>query len=58
MNRFGSYAPLRTNCTVDFYIDGEEYFYHLAHHLLHAVKDVYITGWWVSPEVYLIRPGN
>ena len=49
INRYGSYAPMRTNCTVDFFIDGEEYFFNLAHAMLNASKDIYITGWWVSP---------
>ena len=56
INRYGSFAPVRTNCHVDFLIDGEEYYSSLAKHLLAATRDVYITGWWVSPEFHLIRP--
>ena len=41
---------------VDFFIDGADYYESLAHSIEMAREEVFICGWWVSPEFHLIRP--
>ena len=58
INRFGSFAPIREKCLVNFLVDGEEYFSSVAMRLTEAKKEVFITDWWLSPQFYLVRPVN
>lgn len=37
-------------------MDGEFYFRHLHDSLEQAAHDIFIAGWWVTPEYYLKRP--
>lgn len=39
-----------------WYIDGENYFSDVMTALLSAKEYVYITDWWMSPDLYLRRP--
>ena len=55
-NRFKSFAPIRENSFCKYYIDGEEYFHDVCDALLSAQSEVFITDWWLSPEIYLKRP--
>lgn len=56
-NRFLSFAPQRdSNALCKWYVDGEGYFSDIYECLLRAQKQVFITDWWLSPEVYLKRP--
>ncbi len=55
-HRFHSFAPIRTGCQVDWLPEGEGYFNLLAKYIEEAQTEIYIHGWWVSPEVYLKRP--
>jgi len=55
-NRFRSFAPVRENSFCKYYIDGEEYFHDVCDALLSAQTEVFITDWWLSPELYLKRP--
>ncbi len=57
-NRFGSFAPLRSNSYCKFLVDGQDYFRELSQDLAQAQKHIYITGWWLSPEFYLTRPAS
>lgn len=41
---------------VTWLIDAEEYFKVLLDCILGAKEEILIQGWWVSPEVYLLRP--
>ena len=41
-----------------WFVDGKAYFEDLYEKLLNAKETVYITDWWLSPEVYLVRPVN
>ena len=57
LNRFTSFAPVRSpNASVQWYINGEHYFPDVCDALLSAKEEVYITDWWLSPELYLKRP--
>jgi phospholipase D1/2 len=56
IHRYNSFAPIRQNCGIDFFVDGADYYKEVALALLQARKEVFISGWWVSPQFYLIRP--
>lgn len=55
-NRFKSFAPVRENTYCKYYIDGEEYFQDVCDALLNSQNEVFITDWWLSPELFLKRP--
>jgi phospholipase D1/2 len=57
-NRFDSYAPLRVNCSAQWLVDGRDYFWNLSRAINMAKERIYIHDWWISPEIYLRRPGN
>ena len=40
------------------FINGKSYMKAVAKALLTAKEEVFITDWWLSPELMLIRPGN
>lgn len=56
-HRFGSFAPVRRGCQLTWLIDGEAYFEALYAAIQSAKREIFIHGWWVSPEVYLLHPG-
>lgn len=51
-----SFAPIREYNTVQYFVDGEQYFRALYEALHLAEKQVFITDWWLTPEYYLQRP--
>ncbi|KAL1925650.1 uncharacterized protein VTP21DRAFT_533 [Calcarisporiella thermophila] len=55
-HRFDSFAPMRKAITAKWYIDGKDYFYSVSEAILSAKYEIYIAGWWISPEFYLRRP--
>eukprot|EP00899_Mesostigma_viride_P026575 jgi/Mesvir1/7101/Mv09207-RA.1 len=57
-NDYGSFAPRRDGdgCKARCLVDGEEMFAAVASAMLAATKEIYILGWWISPELYLRRP--
>lgn len=55
-NPYQSSFPVRTDCLVQFYVDGENYFSALYDALIHAQREVFIADFWLSPELYLLRP--
>ena len=55
-HRFNSFAPIRENCQLDWLIDGKEFFSVLAESIQSAKSDIYIHAWWLSPELFLLRP--
>jgi phospholipase D1/2 len=55
LHRYGSFAPIRTsNCK--WYVDGIDYFSDVCDAIKKAKETVYITDWWLSPELFLKRP--
>lgn len=55
-HRFDSFSPIRQGCHLDWLIDGQEYFSVLVRAIQAAQTEIYIHGWWLSPEVHLLRP--
>ena len=55
-NPYQSSFPVRKDCLVQFYVDGENYFRSLYECLIHAQREVFVADFWLSPEMYLLRP--
>eukprot|EP00742_Colponemidia_sp_Colp-10_P008039 GILJ01008674.1.p1 GENE.GILJ01008674.1~~GILJ01008674.1.p1 ORF type:complete len:1307 (-),score=215.05 GILJ01008674.1:364-4284(-) len=55
-HRFNSFAPMRENISIQYYIDGVDYFKAVADAIESAKHEIFISDWWLSPEVYLRRP--
>ena len=56
--RYRSSFPLRSGNLAKWYVDGEDYFSDVCDAMLTAKSTVYITDWWLSPEMSLKRPGT
>ncbi|XP_066514900.1 phospholipase D2 [Hoplias malabaricus] len=56
MHRFDGFAPPRPNSFTKWYVNGSGYFSDLADALEKAKEEIFITDWWLSPEVFLKRP--
>ncbi|XP_072377195.1 phospholipase D1 [Diabrotica undecimpunctata] len=55
-NRYHSYAPIRINVMASWFVDGSTYMSSVADALENAKEEIFITDWWLSPEIYLKRP--
>ncbi|RCH87877.1 Phospholipase D1, partial [Rhizopus azygosporus] len=55
-HRFASFAPIRHNAKVKWFVDAENHFNAVAEAILSAKVEIYIADWWLSPELYLRRP--
>ncbi|XP_037543467.1 phospholipase D1 [Nematolebias whitei] len=58
VQRFGGFAPPRENTLTKWYVNGSGYFADLADALENAKEEIFITDWWLSPEVFLKRPAT
>lgn len=56
INRFKSFAPPCASNSCRAYTYGEEYFRDVCEVLEGASKSIFITDWWLSPELHLLRP--
>lgn len=56
--RFQGFAPPREGTPTKWYVNGSVYFEDLANALEQAKKEIFITDWWLSPEVFLKRPAT
>uniref|UniRef100_A0A8C6PNM5 Phospholipase n=1 Tax=Nothobranchius furzeri TaxID=105023 RepID=A0A8C6PNM5_NOTFU len=56
--RFEGFAPPRENALTKWYVNGSGYFSDLADALEQAKEEIFITDWWLSPEVFLKRPAT
>ena len=56
LNRYHSFCPITRSNFANWYINGEEYYKDLADELERAESKIFITDWWLSPELYLKRP--
>ena len=54
-NRFKSFAPVRLNQEGRWYVDGQHFMSDVADLINYATEEIYITDWWLSPEIYLKR---
>ncbi|GAB4835774.1 Phospholipase D zeta 1 [Ancistrocladus abbreviatus] len=59
-HRFGSFAPPRglteDGSEVQWFIDGQAAFEAIASSIENAESEIFITGWWLCPELYMSRP--
>ncbi|XP_042214753.1 phospholipase D1-like isoform X2 [Homarus americanus] len=55
-NRYGSFAPVRDRSYARWYVDGARYMWDVADMLEAAKEEIFITDWWMSPQIYLKRP--
>lgn len=56
LNRFHSFCPVTRSNYAKWYINGVDYYCDLADELERAESKIFITDWWLSPEIYLKRP--
>lgn len=55
-NRYSSFCPISDRNLAKSYITAYQYYEDVADQLEAAEHEIYITDWWMSPEVYLKRP--
>ena len=55
-NIYKSYTNEKKGNKAHWFADGEDYFSDLAEKLMNAKESIFITDWWMSPQVWLIRP--
>ncbi|XP_077146655.1 phospholipase D1 isoform X1 [Ranitomeya variabilis] len=55
-HRFGSYAALQKNTLSKWYVNAKGYFNDVADAMEAAKEEIFITDWWLSPEIFLKRP--
>ncbi|XP_061176549.1 phospholipase D1-like [Saccostrea echinata] len=56
MSRFQAFAPVREKSYAHWFIDGDAYFSAVADALEDAKEEIFISDWWLSPEIYMKRP--
>lgn len=54
--RFKSFAPIREDSNVKWFVDGSDYMESIADSIESAEQEIFITGFFLSPEIYLKRP--
>ena len=57
-NKYNAYTNQKKYNLCKYFCDGRDYFRDLYVHLMEAKNSIYITDWWLSPEIFLIRPVN
>uniref|UniRef100_H2SLG3 Phospholipase n=1 Tax=Takifugu rubripes TaxID=31033 RepID=H2SLG3_TAKRU len=55
-HRFGSFAREEQNIPAKWYVNGKTYMEDVANALEEAKEEIFITDWWLSPEIFLKRP--
>ncbi|XP_071398065.1 phospholipase D1-like [Centroberyx affinis] len=55
-HRFGSFAREEENIPAKWYVNGKTYMEDVAEALEEAKEEIFITDWWLSPEIFLKRP--
>ena len=55
-NVYQSFTCQKTDCGAKWFVDAHNYFEYLLQQLLKANESVYITDWFLSPELALRRP--
>uniref|UniRef100_A0A4W2C7P8 Phospholipase n=1 Tax=Bos indicus x Bos taurus TaxID=30522 RepID=A0A4W2C7P8_BOBOX len=58
LHRHDSYAPPRPGTLARWFVNGAGYFAAVADAILRAQEEIFITDWWLSPEIYLKRPAH
>ncbi|KAF3795715.1 Phospholipase D zeta 1 [Nymphaea thermarum] len=61
-HRFGAFAPPRglteDGSQAQWFIDGQAAFEAIASSIEEAKSEIFITDWWLCPELYMRRPFN
>ncbi|XP_063075082.1 phospholipase D1a [Engraulis encrasicolus] len=55
-HRFGSFAREEVNIPAKWFVNGRTYMEDLANAMEEAREEIFITDWWLSPEIFLKRP--
>ncbi|XP_060530761.1 phospholipase D2 isoform X2 [Cylas formicarius] len=55
-NPHHSFAPIRNSVAASWFVDGSSYMSAVAEAIDNAKEEIFITDWWLSPEIYLKRP--
>ena len=55
-NKYMAYTNSKRFNVCQWFSDGKDYFADLYEKLMNAKYSIYITDWWMSPEVFLRRP--
>ncbi|KAI8370759.1 hypothetical protein EDC96DRAFT_502234 [Choanephora cucurbitarum] len=55
-HRYDSFAPIRNEAMVKYFIDGHDYCWAVSEAIESAKEVIFIEDWWLSPELYLRRP--
>ncbi|KAM9777402.1 phospholipase D1a [Neosynchiropus ocellatus] len=55
-HRFGSFAQEQEDIKSKWYVNGKTYMEDVAEALESAKEEIFITDWWLSPEIFLKRP--
>ncbi|XP_072313653.1 phospholipase D1a [Eucyclogobius newberryi] len=55
-HRFSAFAQEQENIPAKWYVNGKTYMEDVADALEEAKEEVFITDWWLSPEIFLKRP--
>lgn len=55
-HRFGSFAQEQEDIMGKWYVNGKTYMEDVANALEEAKEEIFITDWWLSPEIFLKRP--
>lgn len=54
--KYDSYAPARPKQLCRWLMNGCDYMRNVMNGLKNAKHEIFITDWWLTPELYLIRP--
>ncbi|KAK1786247.1 hypothetical protein P4O66_017948, partial [Electrophorus voltai] len=55
-HRFDSFAKEQDSILAKWYVNGKTYMEDVASALEEAKEEIFITDWWLSPEIFLKRP--
>ena len=55
-NLYGAYTNEKLNNLAYWFVDGKDYYLDLKAKLEAAKETIFITDWWMSPEIWLERP--
>ncbi|KAJ6660957.1 hypothetical protein lerEdw1_016977 [Lerista edwardsae] len=56
VHRFGSFAAIQENTLAKWYVNAKGYFEDVANAMEAAKEEIFITDWWLSPEIFMKRP--
>lgn len=57
-HRFDSFVPVRRKTLAKWFVNGSGYFEAAADAMMQAKEEIFITDWWLSPEVHMKRPAK